>query len=178
MWTEDEVHFSGEHYQLNGAICQPKPVQQPHIPLWVAGGCEQLTLRVAARRAAYTNFGNTLEEFVEKSDRLADHCREIGRDFGEIVRSSNFNIVCEETESSVADRQRWMREHFSDFMDEERLDRTMQNYAEFSGTPEQLVEKLRPWRGAGLGYGIFYFADAAYDHAGFERFAAEVLPEL
>jgi alkanesulfonate monooxygenase SsuD/methylene tetrahydromethanopterin reductase-like flavin-dependent oxidoreductase (luciferase family) len=54
----------------------------------------------------------------------------------------------------------------------------MLNFSEFSGTPEQLIEKLRPWRDAGLGYGIFYFSEAAYDHSGFERLATEVLPNL
>ncbi|MGH8941895.1 MAG: LLM class flavin-dependent oxidoreductase, partial [Acidimicrobiia bacterium] len=47
MWTEEVVNYDGKHYRLEGAICQPKPVQSPHIPLWVAGGGEQLTLRVA-----------------------------------------------------------------------------------------------------------------------------------
>ena len=28
LWTEDEVHYAGEHYQLAGAICSPKPVQE------------------------------------------------------------------------------------------------------------------------------------------------------
>ena len=178
MWTEDEVHFSGKHYQLHGAICQPKPLQQPHVPIWVAGGGEQLTLRVAAENASYTNFGNTLDEFIEKSARLAEHCRDAGRDFDHIVRSSNFNVICEATESAVADRKNWMREHFGEFLGRERLERTMLNFSEFSGTPEQLIEKLRPWREAGLEYGIFYFSEAAYDHSGFERFAKEVLPNL
>ena len=96
MWTEPEVHFSGKHYQLNGAICQPKPLQEPHIPLWVAGGGPELTLRIAAEHASYTNFGDVLDQFVDKSAILADHCRDLGRDFDEIVRSSNFNVVCAE----------------------------------------------------------------------------------
>jgi alkanesulfonate monooxygenase SsuD/methylene tetrahydromethanopterin reductase-like flavin-dependent oxidoreductase (luciferase family) len=144
----------------------------------VAGGGEQLTLRVAAGNASYTNFGNALDEFVDKSERLSEHCRDIGRDFDEIVRSSNFNVVCEETESAVADRLQWMREHFGELLSRERVERTLLNFSQFSGTPEQLIEKFRPWSKAGLGYGIFYFAEAAYDHSGFQRFKAEVLPNL
>ena len=48
--------FHGEHYRLEGAVCQPKPLQRPHIPIWVAGGGEKLTLRVAARFADFTSF--------------------------------------------------------------------------------------------------------------------------
>ena len=101
MWTEDEAHFEGKHYTLEGAICQPKPIQDPHIPFWVAGGGEQLTLRVAARYAQYTNFGANLEEFNHKSDVLRGHCEDIGRDFGEITRSKNFNVICAATEAEV-----------------------------------------------------------------------------
>jgi F420-dependent oxidoreductase-like protein len=178
MWTEDEVHFHGRYFQLKGAICRPRPVQSPHIPLWVAGGGEKLTLRVAAASAAYTNFGNSLAEFRQKSDVLAEHCREVGRDYGEIVRSSNFNIICEASEAAVADRLAWMRDHLSTQLSGDQLERTLANFAEFSGTPEQLVEKLAPWRDAGLGYVIAYFAEAAYDHQGLERFVREVIPAL
>ena len=45
-------------------------------------------------------------------------------------------------------------------------------------TPEQLIEKLKPWVDAGLGYMICYFQESAYDRSGLERFAREVLPEL
>lgn len=178
MWTEDEVHFNGKHYQLAGAICQPRPVQKPHIPFWVAGGGEQLTLKVAAQYAAYTNFGDNLEEFVEKSEKLAEHCANLGRDFDEIVRSSNFNVTCAPTEQALKDRQEWMRDHYSALLPPARVERTLRNYEAFAGTPEQLVKKFRPWVDAGLSYGIFYFADAAYDRAGFELFAKEVVPNL
>ena len=73
MWTEDEVTYDGKHYQLDGAICQPKPVQDPHIPLWIAGGGEQLTLNVAARHAQYTNFGGASpDEFVQALQNITD----------------------------------------------------------------------------------------------------------
>ena len=129
MWTEDEVHFEGEYYTLAGAICQPKPLQQPHIPFWIAGGGEQLTLRLAAQHASYTNFGDDLEEFQRSSQILADHCREVGRDFDEIVRSSNFNILCAETEAEVKDRLAWLRSHYAEVLPENLVERAMRNFA-------------------------------------------------
>jgi F420-dependent oxidoreductase-like protein len=178
MWTEDEVHFAGSHYTLKGAICQPKPVQVPHIPLWIAGGGEQLTLRVAARFADYTNFGPSLGEFIHKSGVLKQHCDEIGRDFDEITRSSNFFVVCEETEADVDDRIAWIRERYAALMPQDRAERSAEAFRAMSGTPEQLVEKLRPWVEAGCSYVISYFPESAVDTSGLERFASEVRPAL
>jgi F420-dependent oxidoreductase-like protein len=182
MWTEDEVHYEGEHYTLQGALCRPKPVQQPHIPLWIAGGGPKLTLNVAARYADATNFGYTLDQFVEKSEILADHCRAVGRDFDEITRSTNLNIAIGETEEDVADYFAWYREHFEPVVGSNRLDRMVRgNYlggGGMAGTPDQMVEQLREWEAAGMTYAIVYFQEAAYDTRRMELFAREVMPAL
>lgn len=176
MWTQDEVSFEGKYYTLKGAISQPKPIQQPHIPFWIAGGGEKLTLNVAARYASYTNFATSVEEFVHKSDILRGHCQDVGTDFSAIVRSSNFNVICEETEEAVEDRLGWIRDHYRPFVSEERLERVEALFRDLAGTPEQLIARLRPWVDAGMTYGIVYFAEAAYDTSGLERFAREVMP--
>src|SRR5712675_2113618 len=46
MWTQEEATFEGTYYQVRGAINQPKGVQQPHIPLMIAGSGEQVTLKL------------------------------------------------------------------------------------------------------------------------------------
>jgi len=48
LWTKDEVTFVGRHYQVPGLRIEPKPVQQPHPPLWV-GGWGKLSLARAAQ---------------------------------------------------------------------------------------------------------------------------------
>lgn len=40
MWTEPEVTFKGSFYQVEGAYLEPKPIQKPHIPIWVPGDSE------------------------------------------------------------------------------------------------------------------------------------------
>jgi F420-dependent oxidoreductase-like protein len=182
MWTEDVVHFEGKHYRLQGAICRPKAAQDPHIPLWIAGGGEQLTLRIVARHAAYSNFGQTIEHFSRKSEVLAGHCRDIGRDFDAIARSANFNVLIGADEADVQDRLAWYRDHFRPFLAEDRIERMIQtSYVEsggVAGTPEQVVEYFRQWQAAGADYAICYFADAAYDRSGIDLFAQEVIPAL
>ncbi len=176
MWTEDEVTYEGKHYRLDGAICRPKPLQDPYVPLWIAGGGEQLTLNVAARYADYTNFGGDVDSFVHKSEVLAGHCADVGRDVAEITRSANFNVICASSESEVADRLAWLADLYRPLVGDERADNVGNLF--LSGTPEQLVEALTPWRDAGMAYAIVYFPEAAYDTAGLELFAREVMPAL
>ena len=37
LWTGEEFSFAGDHYSLDPVIFRPTPVQQPRIPIWVAG---------------------------------------------------------------------------------------------------------------------------------------------
>jgi F420-dependent oxidoreductase-like protein len=178
MWTEDEVSFDGKHYKLDGAICQPKPLQQPHIPFWIAGGGEKLTLNVAARYASYTNFADSIEGFVHKSEILRGHCDDVGRDFDAIVRTTNFNVICEETEADVEDRIGSIKGHYSRFVTADRLEGIERMLRKMAGTPEQLAEQIARWSEVGMGYAIVYFQEAAYDTSGLERFAREVIPAL
>jgi F420-dependent oxidoreductase-like protein len=178
LWTEDVVDYNGKHYQLKGAISQPKPVQKPHVPLWIAGGGEKVTLRIAARYGAYSNFGVELDLFIRKSELLKDHCDDLGTEFDSIVRSANFNILCAETDAEVADKIAWLTDHLKKYVPEERAVRFADTYWPFSGTPDQVVATLREWEKEGMTYAIVNFADIAYDTSSLDLFAREVMPAL
>lgn len=47
LWTEEEVDFSGKHFQLEGARASVQPKQKPRPPIWLGGDVE-----AAVRRAA------------------------------------------------------------------------------------------------------------------------------
>jgi F420-dependent oxidoreductase-like protein len=180
MWTEGRASLDGRHYQIDGAIGRPLPLQQGGIPLWIAGGGEKKTLRIAAQYADYTNFDATPEVFRHKSEVLAEHCKEIGRDFDTIVRSGNYNVVIGATEQDVRDKLAWIRAHYEPLVPADALARYESLYSDgpLVGTPEQLVERLQEARGMGLQYAIGYFVDAAYDPSSVELFAREVIPAL
>ena len=103
-WTEGRATLDGKHYQVDGAIVRPLPLQEGGIPLWIAGGGEKVTLKIAAKYARYTNFDGTLEGFTRKSELLAGHCRDVGTDFDAIIRSANYNVAIGATEAEVDDR--------------------------------------------------------------------------
>jgi probable F420-dependent oxidoreductase len=49
LWSGEEFSYSGKHFRVTGAKFAPRPVQQPRIPIWVAG---MLPNRAPFRRAA------------------------------------------------------------------------------------------------------------------------------
>jgi hypothetical protein len=37
LWSGERVNYTGRHYQLHDALFLPTPLQQPRIPIWIAG---------------------------------------------------------------------------------------------------------------------------------------------
>ncbi|MBI3213313.1 MAG: LLM class F420-dependent oxidoreductase [Mycobacterium sp.] len=178
-WRDGVVSFDGKHYQVDHAIVQPKPLQDGGIPLWIAGGGEKVTLRIAAKYAQYTNFTSEPEGFAHKSKILAQHCRDVGTDFDAIVRSANINAVVGTTKADVAERLDRVRDRIGALAGNEAADamlNSMSSPQAGSGTVEELVESLQRLRDLGCEYVICYFPEAAYDRTGIERFEREVIP--
>lgn len=179
MWTNGVATLDGTHYQVDGARLAPLPLQVDGPPLWVAGGGEKKTLRIAAEHARYTNFDGTPEGFAHKSEVLRGHCEAIGRPFEEITRTADYNVVIGATEADVDDRIAWIEEHLSRSVPDRAADvAEAARRGPLVGTPEQIVEKLTHLRDLGMTYAITYFAEAAYDRSGIELFEREVIPAL
>ncbi|WP_395309983.1 LLM class F420-dependent oxidoreductase [Mycobacterium sp. AMU20-3851] len=180
-WRDGRVTFDGKYYQVDGAIVAPKPLQDGGLPLWIAGGGEKVTLRIAAKYAQYTNFSSNPDEFTRKSQILAEHCRDVGTDYDAIVRSANFNAVIGSSESEVKDRLARTRARQVSRAGEAAVDAMLANVASpdsATGTPEQVVARLQRLRDLGCEYAILYFPEAAYDRSGIELFEREVIPAL
>ncbi|KAA0021232.1 LLM class F420-dependent oxidoreductase [Antrihabitans cavernicola] len=179
-WTTGSATLDGKYYQVDGARCWPLPLQEGGIPIWIAGGGEKVTLRIAAKYASYTNFAGDAETFTRKSDLLKQHCADVGTDFDAITRSSNFNIVIAPTEAEVTDKIEALRARISKYVPQTNADGMVDSLKGTAGvgTPEQIVENIQAIRKLGLGYGIANFPEAAYDTSGIELFEREVLPAL
>ena len=179
MWTEEEASYQGEHYTLDGAICQPKPVQDPTIPMWIAGSGEKVTLRIVAEHADYSNTVGPPDNFARLGRILNGYCEEIGRDPKEITRSTFFHLFIGETEKNAQEQwdataERWRLPSLTD------PDQTMSRWHggghALVGTPAQVVDQLGEWVEAGAEFGTINVPQAAYNPDQLELFAAEVAP--
>ena len=168
MWSQPDTTYEGRHYTLRGAQCDPKPLQQPHPPVWIGGGGEQLTLRVVARHADRSNFGGKPDEFRHKCEVLQRHCKEVGRDYDEIVKTWSPELFVRETEREI--EAAGSRSFWGEPVDSWRAGNLV-------GTPEQVAEKIRRYAEMGCGGVVPWCADYP-DDTSLRLFAERVIPEL
>ncbi len=169
MWTEETTTFEGKHYQLADGYNYPKPLQDPHPPLWIAGGGEQLTLRVVAKYGDYANYFGDADTFRHKTGILEQHCRDVGRNFDEITLTRNFDCVIAETQAEADEkRDRWLATLPDDHAEFRRKNTEV-------GTPEQIAERVEAMQELGIGYLIVYFPDATWGD-GMRIFGEQVAP--
>ncbi|HET9728842.1 MAG TPA: TIGR03560 family F420-dependent LLM class oxidoreductase [Acidimicrobiia bacterium] len=172
LWSEETVTYQGKHLAFDGAYCDPKPLQQlPEI--WVGGGGEQVTLRIAARQADKTNWQVGLDGFVRKSKLLEQYCDEIGRDFDTIVRTHgpDCRIFASESEmeqwvTSPGGGSLWGRGNTDEYVRDN-----------FVGTAEQVTEKVQAYVDAGCREFVLWFRDFPSSDS-VEVFAREVAPKI
>jgi alkanesulfonate monooxygenase SsuD/methylene tetrahydromethanopterin reductase-like flavin-dependent oxidoreductase (luciferase family) len=81
IWTDDVVEFKGHFYNIPASKIGPKPVQEPHIPLYL-GGYSQGTF---ARIANYANgwicvIRDSLDQVKSNIDKIRKECYKANRD--------------------------------------------------------------------------------------------------
>jgi F420-dependent oxidoreductase-like protein len=172
LWTQETVTFDGRHVRLDGAFCDPKPLQS--LPaVWVGGGGEQVTLRIAARHADATNWQVGLADFVRKSQLLDRYCEEIGRDPSTIARTHAPDARLFDTE---ADLRAWLASpsggHIRKNMPDDVYVRD-----NFVGTVEMVAEKAQAFVDAGCSAFVNWYRDFPSSDS-MDAWMTDVVPKL
>jgi len=168
MWTTADATFAGRHYEIKGAQCDPKPLQAPHPPVWIGGAGERRTLRVVAEHADWSNFGGTPEDFAHKSEVLAGHCRDVGRDFDTLQRSWEHDCFVRESEADVLE---------TGSLDIWGSAPEAWRAANLVGTPAQVCERVQQYVDAGCRAFMIWPSDYP-SHETLTLFAQHVIPEF
>jgi F420-dependent oxidoreductase-like protein len=92
LWTEESASYDGHYYSLNGAGYHPKPVQQPHPPIWIGASGEKRTIPLAGRHADVWHSFGSVDSLKRKSEILDRAAEGAGRDPSSIVRSTALSI--------------------------------------------------------------------------------------
>jgi alkanesulfonate monooxygenase SsuD/methylene tetrahydromethanopterin reductase-like flavin-dependent oxidoreductase (luciferase family) len=92
LLTTDGFSFDGKHFQVEDATLNPKPVQQPHPPIWIGAKGEKRMMPIAARHADVWHTSGIPEVLRDKSQRMTDHAERAGRDPAELKRASSLSL--------------------------------------------------------------------------------------
>jgi alkanesulfonate monooxygenase SsuD/methylene tetrahydromethanopterin reductase-like flavin-dependent oxidoreductase (luciferase family) len=172
----ETVSYQGAYCQVEGARLQPPPVQQPYIPLMVAGGGERTTLRLVAQYADASNLvaeawggaATTDAEVLHKYQVLQARCAEVGRPYASVLRTYSFvPVLLADSPAALAVKRERVPPQVLAFA----------GAAALVGTPEQAVERVQPLVGAGCQYVNFGVLDPDTLRLLAERVVPAVVPD-
>src|SRR5262249_2143314 len=92
LLTTDSFTFDGKHFSVKDATLRPRPVQQPHPPIWIGAMGEQRMMPIAARNAGVWHASAEVKTYKEKSQRISAHAEKAGRDPAKILRASTVSL--------------------------------------------------------------------------------------
>ena len=106
LWTQVHPEFHGNYYDIEGIQFYPKPVQQPHIPIWVGGHSRPALRRVARYGDCWHTTRQTPDFVAQNLPYLREQAERAGRDPASISvslkRSLHFtDLDAAEEEASV-----------------------------------------------------------------------------
>lgn len=169
MFGGQRATFRGTHYRVSDAPNLPAPVQQP-LPITIGGAGEKKLLRLVARFARRWNCPMNSAHEIERLRAVLDaHCREVGRDPGDIIVSEQTIVVIGADEEAFAAKLAMARAVLGGFADIDAV--------AVAGTPDRVIEGLRAKMDRGVTDFAVMFGDLAMPES-LELFAREVMPAL
>jgi probable F420-dependent oxidoreductase len=136
LWTRDKTTFHGRFYNIDNGTMSPKPVQKPHLPLWMGVGHPNAVRRTASLADGWMGSGGSkIADFGRSVPILKEALAKAGRDPETFPISKRIFIAVDEN-PEVARRElnRWFSEVYSDPAGPDE--------SGIHGTPEQVREKL------------------------------------
>jgi F420-dependent oxidoreductase-like protein len=92
LFTGEVVSYEGTRVSLHDAQMRPRPVQQPHPPIWIGGTGMRRTLPLAARFADVWHAFGSPNSLRDANDRLSRLAEDAGRDPSTILRAGSLSL--------------------------------------------------------------------------------------
>jgi probable F420-dependent oxidoreductase len=163
LWTQDKPVFHGKYVRFEDIAFEPKPVQKPHIPLWIGGNSKPAIRRAAALGDCWHPTRPLLEDLKAGLTYLKDVCSQQGRDPNSMMVAVRLPLKFFDGPEDAVKRRPLL------------------------GNTQKIINDIGEYRDAGAQYIIldtFYSAsELAHETVEsisetIERFAAEVMPKF
>mgnify|MGYP001201843337 CR=1 FL=1 len=171
LWTEDDVTFSGDFYSFKNVTITPKPLQQPHLPIyiasWTGGG------RPAARVAEFgdgwqaSGLHTPIAQLTEGWSHIQRACEAIDRNPASIQRSYVNTVV----HFGETPEKAW-----KDFLNQSEKNKSRHRELCFMGTPDDITCGVEALQAAGMDEVTFLLGIDEADKANI--LAKEIMPKF
>jgi FMNH2-dependent dimethyl sulfone monooxygenase len=193
LWTQKRFSFAGERYQLDQAICEPKPVKQPRPTIYAGGESEAAKTLIAAQCDAYVMHGDPVDairpkvsDMAERRERAGGGRMQFGMAAFAIVRDSEAEAQRELARiTQLPPKPPAGFDNFDQWLSGTQLERELklQEYSvsnrglrpNLVGTPEQLQDRIAAYEDAGLDLLLLQMSPQAEE---MDRFAAQVIAPM
>lgn len=191
LWSRKRFSYAGERYQLEDAVCEPKPAARPTI--YAGGESEAAKAMIASQCDAYVMHGDPVEAIAPKIADMAARRARIGRpkmSYGmaayAIVRDSEAEAQKElERITALPAEPPAGFDNFDQWLSKTQLERDLklQKYSvsnrglrpNLVGTPEQVRARIEAYQKAGLDLLLLQMSPQAQE---MDRFAAQVIAPM
>ena len=141
MWQDAPANFTGKHYRIEDAYCEPRP--NPPPVLMIGGAGERRTLRVVARYADWWNdLVRPADQLQHKLNVLQQHCEREGRDFSAIRKTLSVRLFIDKSHQKAL---------------EMAGDRLHGDQPAIAGDPASVREQLSQFAELGFDFSILTF---------------------
>ncbi len=186
LWTEDDVHYEGKYYQVNGITLYPRP-EKP-IPIWIGGGSQvhmatnfdlpnmaPAVLERITRNSGWICRSSGTDESILQKDisTVTKHLDKVkGLDDFTVAHAQWIHVV------ETSDRDKAIEEQLAAYrtvMDHRRTDQDLQHSYLF-GTIDDLIARIGRIREAGVQH--LMFNPLVEDEAQIDLFVKEIMPNI
>jgi alkanesulfonate monooxygenase SsuD/methylene tetrahydromethanopterin reductase-like flavin-dependent oxidoreductase (luciferase family) len=163
LWTQDKPTFRGHYVSFEHIAFEPKPVQQPHIPIWIGGNSKRAIRRAVALGDCWHPTRPLVGDVRVGLAYLREVCAQRGRDPQTLMIAVRLPLkFYDAAEALVRGRP-------------------------LLGTTQQIIDDIGHYRDAGVQYMMLdtFYSVPELEHetvegmfATIDRFAADVMPEF
>ena len=164
LFRDPVTNFKGQYYDIQGAVCAPKPVHG-NIPIWIGGRGPKRTPRMAAQYAHGFNMAYVgPEEFTEHWQEIEKACDRLQRDPATLNNSVNLHFHMGANEAGAAAGHARLAKFPADHRP-----------GALTGTAPEVIDRISMYMEAGVkGLNIAFRPPVDWD--AFEAYIERVLP--
>lgn len=174
LWSENDVTHEGRFFSFHNITMEPKPVQQPRPPIWVAGRSEAAYRRTAKYGDGFLPYLFTPDRYAEAWQQIGAYAAEVGRDPTSLTPAMFlFYYICPDREKAIQVLGDDMSRRYN-----QPFHKLIERFCLF-GTPADVAAGLDRFRQAGLEYPVVAATcppGEVFDQ--FQQFSEEVMPLL